>query len=228
MERGKRTAKLSAAAAILLIVAAAVFLVVGPERMPTFAQLAEASEEAAARIDSLRFVGRDSERGKPLNYEAFVRNPHFLRKQYPDGSYSATDGDRTLLYDKETNKCAFIEAGRGIGLPVTHLFTRHVILNMLNAEDSASEVKIEETELNAEPVYKATFSLTEGEDVLHFEVHFDKATGLLMKMDVDTEEGWMGGEVVEINPGLDDSLFSTEPPAGATVVPFEEFEWGRK
>ena len=66
-------------------------------------------------------------------------------------------------------------------------------------------------------VYKATITGVAGTSG-PIELFFDKDTGVLVKMNVPSSEGPMGGEVLEINPVIDDSVFSLEPPAGATVI----------
>lgn len=221
-----KAVKASLIAVALLIGAVIVFDFASPEQTPSFAQLVEASEAVAEKIESLHFVGRDSERGQLQDFEAFVRNPHFIRKQFSDGSYAVLTADRMLFYDKEKNKFACREGMPGLNMAVTQMFTKSVIVQALSAAESVSDLKIEETELSGKPVYKVTFSAPEADDICDFEVYFDKETALLFKMSVNNEEGWVGGgEIVEVNPELHDSLFSTDPPEGATVVSHEELEW---
>ena len=235
----KYRSALSLAAGVLLIGAVAVLMFVSPERLPTFVQLVEASEAAAARMESLRFIGRDSERGKIQDYELFVKNPFSHRKQYPDGSYSVTGLNKMLLYDKTSNKCAVLEFDwrarlKEMGLDpdtaATSMFTKTSMLAVLKEDARGlkvpeSDIRIEETILEGKAAYKVSVSLASETDIDSMELYCDKVSGLLMKMVANGKAGWMGGEVVELNPQLEDSLFSTEPPEGADVVTLDKLGW---
>ncbi len=218
--------KVTIPAAALAFVVAAIVLVLafGTRPMPTLAQLVEASEAAATKVNSLRFKGRDPERGRMQDNEVLVKNPFLIRKDYADGSYFIITSDKYCNYDKAKNLFtiepldrAALEQKFGADTMATSIFTQMSIMGILKREANLAEedIKIEEVAFKGKQAYKVTVSCEDWDG----EAIFDKASGLLVKASVAGQEGEEGSlEVVEVNPELDDSLFSLEPPPGATVT----------
>ncbi len=226
----------AAAAVILLIAAVAIILLVGPDRMPTFVQLAEASELAAARVDSLHYRGRGlNQQGHIEDFESFIKNPYFIRTEYRDGSYDIMYIDRLCHYESGENvftiapidlKGTMEKLGLESDLTATSSFTRGWMTYAWKNVKGVPEIdlEIEETIFNGTPAYKVDLSQATGPDLT---VYFDKASGLLLRADQEIDAGWIHVELVEVNPKLDDSLFSSTPPEGAKVVDHEEIVIGK-
>jgi outer membrane lipoprotein-sorting protein len=109
-----------------------------------------------------------------------------------------------------------------IGLPpdssVTSLFMTSSMISVLKDDPKgiqASDVKVEEALLEGVAVYKVTFTKA---GVLGGALYFDRETDILFKMELTSPGDTEGGESMELNPKLDDSLFSVEPPKGAKGI----------
>lgn len=223
----------TAAVVVATVVIFGIFMMTGSDQMPTLqlptlAQLAQASEIAASEIDSLRMIGRDTERNKLQDNEQLFKNPFFSRKNFADGGYTIMGIERMCVYDKQKNtftirpfdrKVRLQEMGLEPDTTVISMQTKSSMMIMLKEDPEnrkwvKGEARIEEVDLQGKPAYKVSVPTILGD----LEVYFDKATGLLMKGYIETVQGRMGSEVVEINPELSEDLFSMEPPSGATVI----------
>ncbi len=226
----KYRSALSVAAAVLLIGAVAVLMFVSPERLPTFVQLVEASEAAAAQVTSLHFTGRTGSGGKMRDAETYIKNPFFFRQDLADGSYVVMTTDKVCHYEKEENVFMATRLDKDdiwFGtekidvdsvLNATAFFTKQMWMAYIAQDPEAVKAEIKETVIEGKPVYKVALSIPDGEDL---DLYFDKASGLLVRIVDKSDGGGVVAELVEVNPDLDDNLFSTEPPAGAKVVGIE-------
>ena len=227
---GKRFS-VAAAAIVLLAGAVAVLRFVGAERLPTFVELVEASEAAAARVDSLHYSGTIRTGGELIKVETYIKNPFLTRSDYADGSYLVIILDKTSFtmchYVKDKNVFTKTLVPRTdldddvfmfpmhTETTATSWFSRQMYMSFVEqAPETLRETEAEELVIKGKPAYRLALSLPD-KDV---DVFFDKASGLLMRMVDKSDEGRIMAELVEVNPNLDDSLFSTEPPEGAKVV----------
>lgn len=216
----RKKVTVSVAVAALLIGPVVLFLLLGTKPMPAFAELVEASEAAAAKVTTLRLIGRASQQ----DFEQLVKDPFLVRTNHPDGSYEIATADHHIRYDKATNtfhvgkgdiRAAYQEI-LGPNATATSIFTIGALMSFLKQDTmDGTDVKIEEVAFKGKQAYKATVSWESCDrEAIGF---FDKGSGLFLRMDVHSKEGAGSLEVVEVNPDLDDSLFSMEPPPGATV-----------
>ena len=237
LRRWAKPIPIAAAALVLVLIGvAAILQLIGIDRLPTFIQLAEASELAAARVDSLHYRGRSlNQQGHMEDIELFIKNPYFIRTEYRDGSYTIMHIDKMCHYESRENvftistidlKETMAELGLKSELAATSSFTKGWMTYAWKNTKGAPEIdlEIEETIFNGTPAYKVDVSQATGHDL---RIHFDKVSGLMLRGEQEMDAGVTHVELVEVNPKLDDSLFSAKPPEGAKVVDHEEIVIGK-
>jgi len=222
---------------VFVSIGAVLFLHPGHKALPTFSQLVEASEAAAANINSLRMVGRDSDGKKQRNFQIWAKSPFFIRKDCANGDYTIITYDRYCDYNKTRN--TFVERafdmkshlalmGLEPDATLASLLTRQSMMAIMENEPDAAvmllrpsrsiqETVVEEALFKNKPAYKVTCKLR-NRDSQPYVLYFDRSSNFLFRIGIEAPGNSLFAEIVEVNPEIDDSVFSMEPPEGATVV----------